>query len=353
MYAIPALNTWASGNTGGWSNTSGGPSNGQVPDNTTDVIFDANSGSARTIAVTSAQCKTINTTGAAAMVFNGDITVFGLTCNLTGTASVNQLTLNASLGTYSTKTQLTAPGVMFTYLYTYTSVQFNTDIVVANKISFQAYDDGSSLHAVSIDANGTNVSTAGFDTFLTVGSTFNFGSGTWTFTGTGTLIGGDSGLGTFSSSPGCTIKLFNSSNTAKTLPLNRCVGTAGNTSLWIAATGNSTTQLTAGGGTTTFSSVVVDQGCVVQFQASATLSAGSFAFNGNSGNGITVRSTSAGTRATLTKTGGGNVYFDYCTIQDISCSPASTFVARSSTDLGNNVNITYFKIDSPNFLSFF
>lgn len=48
MYALPTLSVWQNA-AGGWSNTSGGPDNGTYPQGGDTVIFDANSGPARTI----------------------------------------------------------------------------------------------------------------------------------------------------------------------------------------------------------------------------------------------------------------------------------------------------------------
>jgi hypothetical protein len=153
---------------------------------------------------------------------------------------------------------------------------------------------------------------------------------------------------TVTSGAGCTVNITDTSATAKQL-YGKISGTSGNTAIVISATGS--------GGVTfvnanTFSSVTVQPGCTVRFMSGGTLTAASFSITGVAGNGITLQSGTAGNRAFLTKTGGGTVYLDYCSIKDIGFSPTSTFVGRASTDLGNNTGITFYKA-LPNFAAFF
>jgi hypothetical protein len=349
-YALPSMTNWNT--VGGWSNTSGGPSNGNYPVVGSDVIFDANSGAARSIVA--GPCSSINTTGAAAMTFTSTLSVTALAnnaCNLTGTASVATLTLAKSSSIDPTITTLTASGVSIGQLNVGNTVSLASDIVVTGSVVLQDvyYSDGVTNAPFDLNCNNKNVTLGKLTNPWAAGSNATvrvlMGTGTWTFTGTGTLYDGTSF--TTSSSPGCTVQVTDTSATSKTLD-SYASGTAGNTSLQITGTGTGGVFLAGG----SYSSLTVAAGSVVSFPGSGGFTAGSFAFNGVFGNGITVKSASAGFKTTLTKTGGGAAYMDYCSIKDINGSPASTFIARASTDLGNNSNITFFKA-LPNFAAFF
>lgn len=71
--------------------------------------------------------------------------------------------------------------------------------------------------------------------------------------------------------------------------------------------------------------------------AGSTQTVTSVSINGNATTRMPIRTSAAGSTATLVKAGGGVVNADYLTIQDLIAMPASTWYAGSnSTDAGNN-----------------
>jgi hypothetical protein len=176
--------------------------------------------------------------------------------------------------------------------------------------------------------------------------TWKLGSGTWTFTGANTLFGA-SGI-SYTAATGCTMKTTDASATAKALTLPN---TTTAIAVWVSGAGTGVLTLTVP--STGAASVRIDPGCIVSCPTGTTgLVAASYQVVGTPASPITIQSATSGTRANLTKTGGGTVYLDFCKIKDINGSPSATFTARSSTNLGNNANITFLKA-LPTFLSFF
>lgn len=74
--------------------------------------------------------------------------------------------------------------------------------------------------------------------------------------------------------------------------------------------------------------------------------------NGSSGNLVTLNSSSSGTRATLTKSGGGTITSNYINIKDIEATPSSTWYARNAVDSGNNLGWTFYDTSPGYFLMF-
>jgi hypothetical protein len=74
--------------------------------------------------------------------------------------------------------------------------------------------------------------------------------------------------------------------------------------------------------------------------------------NGSSGKLVTLNSSSSGTRATLTKSGGGTINANYINIKDIEATPSSTWYATNSVDSGNNLGWT-FNVASPSYFLMF
>jgi hypothetical protein len=350
MYALPALTTWAVA--GGWSNTSGGASNGAFPSSTTDVVFDANSGPSRTISA-SGSCASITTAGANPMTFTGTLNASGTSIDLTGTVSVAGISIQNGIGTSPAgNATLKAQGVVFASMTVSCSLSLLSDLNVSTTFTLaDVLDAGSTSIPYNFTDNGHNITVPAF----VKGNGGNGGgqigfSGVWTLTGAATPFGLFSmGNSSFVVSTG-TLKFSNSSSTAKSsyLPSSNSINVV------IEATGSGGISLSLNG-STVLSSFKVQAGCTVKFGTSTgssfTLTAGSFAFNGAFGSPITLTASTT-VQIGLIMTGGGKTYLDVCNYSWLNCSPANSFVARASTDGGNNTGITTYKA-KPNLLAFF
>jgi hypothetical protein len=347
MFARSALTTW--NNTGssgsGWSNTSGGASNGVSPNSSTDVVFDSNSGTARNIAFTDGlavgfiPCKSITTNGAAALTFNNttiplqitagniDFTGSNATCNIqytsTGTSTVNGG--NSTFTSFSNTDGSSAVAVVL-----------SNNLSVSGQLLINFLGGAGSFNANNFNATIDNLSTIN-------SPTLTMGSGTWTITavsGTPWAIA----AGTVIVPGTSTIKFTGSGSGSKTF--NGQGKTYAN--FWNATTGSGACII---GGGATFSNFKIDAGRVQQFQNGTASVVASVTADGTGGQ-ITLSSDSAGNNAQITKSGGGTIYVDRCTIQDIHALPSSTWYARNSTDVSGNTGITFIPGNS-NFASFF
>jgi hypothetical protein len=80
------------------------------------------------------------------------------------------------------------------------------------------------------------------------------------------------------------------------------------------------------------------QPCTITFPASTTTTVSNFNVNGTAGNLVTLNSSSAGTRATLNRIGGGAVSVNYLSIRDSNATPSLTWYAgTTSTNVSNNI----------------
>jgi hypothetical protein len=329
MYAIPALTTWDASTVGGWSNTSGGASNGAIPDQTIDVIFDVNSGSARTINNNGAPaCRSINTTGAAQMTFSTSQQVL-VSANITGCHSGTSISYVASPASVS----LTTGGVVVNAI----GVNVSTTLVLQDDLTMTGTLTLGTSNS-NVDANNKNVTLP--SVLVQFSQNVTMGSGTWTLTGVGT-VWDNSSSGTFSAGTS-TIKITDTSASAKT------IAGASKTyyNVWHAGAGDLVFPTTM-----TVNNIKANAGASLVLPATNTLTVASVTLDGT-GAPISIKSSTSGTSATLAKSGGGTAYVDYCSIKDIAASPASTFYARNSTNVSGNTNWTFIPGNSR-FLSFF
>jgi hypothetical protein len=318
MYALPALTLWDN-NPGGWSDTSGGPSNGLVPDSTTDVVFNVDSGATRTITFDGIrECKTFFG-GSSNFAFDGSLSVYG---NATLTLAV---VTNLALS-FEQSGALTAPTTSrFPAVYANAS---GVVVTLANPLNT----------AVLTLAAGSTFTASTFD--VTVGlftangtATVNMGSGTW-------LIDGNSNAFTVAGT--CTVNASTSvvrlTGTSVTFDgggktynnfwwdsINTCTIVGANTFNDVKITGSSANLVFPASTTTTLATLNVD--------------ATAYAV-------ISLRSSASGTPATITKSSGGTVMVYNCQITDIAASPASTFFATRSLDSGGNTGWTFLVVYS-------
>lgn len=328
MFALPSLTVWDTSNGNGWSNSSGGANNGLNPTQTDDVVFDANSGSGRTITLTTATCRDISTSSSAIMVFAGDLNPYGTTIDLSKVSSLGTLQLQGANGKDLTTQNCTIATLLGS---ANASLILHTDLVVTAQ--------GSSIFISNFNANGFNFTTSGWAQGSS--STLTMGSGTFALTGTGAVWNPQSGC---TIAPGTsTIKLTNNSASSKTFS-----GSNTYNNFWNATSGGGAVNIN---GNNTFNDLKISAGATQLLPTSIATTVATLTADGT-GLPINLQSNASGGAATLTKSGGGTVNVDYCNIKDITALPAATFRARNSVDQGNNTNWTFVPANSK-FMTFF
>jgi len=200
--------------------------------------------------------------------------------------------------------------------------------------TFQLFDDlqiGSTRTLTftngTLDANNKNVTTGSVQTNNGNTRTLKMGNGTWTLNGpnwnatnaTGLTVEGTATVNTASASA----KTFNGGGANYGgITLNQ--GGAG--------------ALTINASNTFANITNTVQPATITFQASTTTTVSAFGVSGTSGNLITLNSSTAGTRATLSDASGVNSV-SFCDIKDINATGGaiwSSFTTNGNVDDGNN-----------------
>jgi hypothetical protein len=333
-------------NTSVWSATSGGSVGASVPLPQDTAVFDANTGAGTyTFNVPRIGALNASALGARVISLGVDIEVyksFTLSSALTFT---NNNKILSFLGD-GTNTINTAGKQLYFTIFA-GNYRLNANLSVQTD---------SYIYGGLFEANNYNLTSGRFSVQnSTTGYTSSpnltvyMGSGTWTATGTSGWSYTASGTFTLfpetstieiAASVGVTYSFAGGGATYNNLLISGSTGAAA-----ISISGNNTfTSITS----------TKTNAYFLRLPASGTTTVGAWNVNGSSGNIITVESSSSGTRANLTKTGGGFSVSNFISVKDINASPASTFYAVNSTNAGNNVNWTFnFPTSQGNLLAFF
>lgn len=218
----------------------------------------------------------------------------------------------------------------------------NSIIIDAPSGTLELGDSFSSSQGIThtrgtFDAKTYNVTCS---TFTSIGSntrTLSMGSGLWTLSGTGTVWNCAATNLTLNKDT-ADILLSNTTTTARTF-------TGGDQSyneLTIGGTtGSSTTTI---GGTNTFSGLSSTKTVAHTISLGANQNITTWNVKGTSGNVVTVNSTVAGTRRTITLTNATDPAnnINYLNVKDIGITDANRFyVGANSTNGGNNLNVIF------------
>ena len=222
---------WVGGNNGWdgtagskWSLTSGGAGGQAIPTSSDDVFFDAASGAVAVTTSITGNCSSINTTGfTGSMTGAGSIVVsgFGASKDITiGAGSV----FTTTIGNSATGCILRTNGVILGNLTSTTG-----SITLADNLSLTGTLNvaGGTFNANNFDIS---IGTA-FTALSTTVRTVNMGSGTWTLSGTGTVMNIATSANITINANTSTLKLTNASATARTLT----GGSKTLYNLWVAA----------------------------------------------------------------------------------------------------------------------
>lgn len=323
-----------------WSDTSGGTGGFSVPTTSDDVYLDSNSGSGTITDTTTIFIAAFNCTGftgtlnIAGCIFLGNVTLnSSMTFNCTGAASIR----TSSGSTIS----VTSAGKTFGGTADFTlqsgsngTINLQDDFTCAGTLSFSE---------TTINTNNNNVTCGLFFSNSNTTRTFNQGSGTLTITGTGNVFYFNQGTYTFNAGTG-TVLLSNTTTSSRNIGVGATspVALTFNKIIIGGTTGTSTTSFVGSVGHTigelTSTKTVAH---TITFPSSVTTTVGTWSVNGTPGNLVSLRASTAGTRATLAKSGGGTVTADYLDIKDSAATPSSTWTATNSTNSGNNTGWSF------------
>lgn len=276
-----------------------------------------------------------------------DFTGFAGTLNSNTRVVLGNITLGSGMTVASAATTTTWGGTSGTWYFRSNGVTFSAGLLIDGAgANFEIADDvslGTASSSTLTITNGTfSLGTKKLTAFsYALGSGtkgLNFGSGTLSLNGTGTVLNTNTNSTGYTQTNGTgTVEVTDTSASSKTL--TRFVGsslptvkiTPGGTGAVIFSndTNGSIAKLQCNGGPKT-----------ITFNAPATYAVGTMDVQGTAGNLVTIASNAAGTRFTLNLTGQTNT--TYASIKDCNAAGGATWYAgRTSTDAGNNVNVTF------------
>lgn len=324
-YWVGGTGTWDASATTHWSASSGGSSGASVPTSLDDVVFNGSSGAGTCTVGARVPCKTLVCTGYTGTLdaSANEITPYGSVTLVSGmTLAANSTFLMQASGTF------TSGGKTVGYLYADAGTTTLGDNLT---VLGMGYNGSGSGGTGSFDLNGKTVNLSGPLDASGGGSGLTLNGATVNFSGSGSQLIGTSGL---------TITLGTGTATFKFTGSAASADFGGKTwgNVWLAIPSGDSFTLDTNSGT--FADLKSDANTNVNFKNGKTFTATTFTFTGTAGNRITMRSTSAGSRYTLSDSSGTNT-FDYCDIKDCLASGGATFRATHSINSGNNSGIDF------------
>jgi hypothetical protein len=188
---------------------------------------------------------------------------------------------------------------------------------------------GLGLSSGTFDANNKNLEFGQFPSANSNTRTLKMGSGTWTIRGQGGATVWNTSIATNLTVEPATSTVYFASSSAQNIA-------GGGVTIYDAVVSGAGTVAVTAMNFNSFSNTV--QPLIVQFGANQTFTFGNFALAGTAGNQVTLRSSSAGSQATLSQAS-GTVSTSYLTIQDINATGGATWQAYTTdgnVDAGNN-----------------
>ena len=385
--------SWSSSNTTNWSASSGGAGGASVPTVDDDVFFNGNSGQCNGTVGYTGQCRTIDFTGYANFIgsntqiaktsgtifVGGSTASFGATFEITSTGTTD-ITLTNSVssfppsfsftgGTYTLNLPGRAQNLNFTgfsgllnnsVIFIYGNVTFSTGMTFnsggnvwtfAGSATQSITSNGKTLDfpitvntpsstvrpldnltlgstrsltltTGTFNANNFNVTAGSFVSDGTNTRTLTMGSGTWTIAVSWQIL----------NASGLTITANTSTVTLTSASSKSFIG-GGRTYYNLNQGGAGTLTIS---GANTFNNITNSvQPATIVFPSSTTTTVSNFGLSGTLNNLITLQSSSAGTRFTISKSS-GTVTPQYLSIKDSAATGGATWIAQNSTNAGNN-----------------
>lgn len=286
------------------------------------------------------------TAGTGAFNISGRVNNLDFT-GFSGSLNTNSFNVYGSLTLSATMT-ITATGNAITFNGATTGKTITTNgVTVDRAINFSEITGGwlladnltlgatrtFNLTGGSFNANGKNVSIGTFALLTANTKTLVMGSGTWTVAGAS--WDANTNGANLTVTPG-TATVNMTSASAKTF--------AGGGKTWPTLNQGGAGALTITGANTFANITNTVQPATITFPASTTTTVSAFGVSGTGGNLITLNSSSAGTRATLSDASGVNSV-SFCDIKDINATGGATwnsFTSNGNVDSGNNVGWDFF-----------
>lgn len=287
-------------------------------------------GGTDTINLASTSIRNLDFTGFSGIFTSNYPSIYGdltLSPTMTITSNTDQITLAS---TSATPRKITTNGVVINFPFYCDGVggswELQDDLNIAtNKIL--------RINNGTFNANGKNITTGGFISGAGT-KTLNMGSGTWTVTGNDTALGYPAWWASFNPAgltiiPG-TATINMTSASTKTF--------AGNAKTYGTLNQGGAGQLIIQQANTFANITNTAKPATITFPANTTTTVNAFSVSGTNGNQVTINSSTAGTRATLSDASGVNSV-SYTTIKDINATGGATWNAYrslSNIDAGNN-----------------
>lgn len=313
----------------------------------TGAVTDANAFNIKVTAGTGT--VTVPTTGA--KVGSLDFTGFSGSWTSTGTQTVaGDLTLASGM-TDAATSSLTISSASAQTITT-NGVSFNRNVIL-NGAGTKTFADNVTIPAAStltlgagtLDATGKNVSVGTFSSSTTTARSLIIGSGTWTIQAAGTAW--NTGTATNLTVSYTTGKIRMTSASAKTF----AGGGASWPTLDQAGAGALTIQQS-----NTFANIINSvQPATITLTSGTTQTVNTFGVSGTAGNLITLNSSSAGSRATLSDVS-GTINVSYVSIQDIAATGGAgwdAYTSNGNIDAGNNTGWVFDPAPSDVSVEFF
>jgi autotransporter-associated beta strand protein len=275
--------------------------------------------------------------------FGGSITAYG---NVTLSASH---TLNVGSGNTFTFAKTSATQTFTTNGATLTcSNLIKTGAGTLSLTGAANFTSTFTLTQGTFESNNNNITAGAFSSSNSNVRTLNMGSGTWTLTSFGTLWNCATSTNLTLNASTSTISLTNTGT------VSRSFDGGGRTYNNLSIGGATGIAVLTIAGSNTFNTISSTKTVAhtIRLTSGTTTTVTSWTVNGTSGNLVTLDSTTAGTQATLAKSGGGTVTVNWYNIRDSNASPASTWFANNTTNSGNNTNWTISGPPLANFLLF-
>jgi hypothetical protein len=321
----PRFDLSYSGSTGTRTIRFGDNSGTATQTNTPDIYVTAGSDIVRLFTnATTTAVRSLDTTGFSGSIEASEFRLFG-SLNFSSTTTVTATTNAINFISTGTGNTITTNGVTIDRPVTFNGVggawSLQDNIAIGTTRAF-------TLTNGTFDANAKNVNIGTFG--LGSGTkTLTIGSGSWTIQGASWNANTNVANLTVSASIG-TINM--ASGSAKTFQ--------GGAKTWPTLNQGGAGALTIQQANTFANITNTVQPATITFPASTTTTVDAFSVSGTSGNLITINSSSAGTRATLSDASGVN-NVSFCSIKDINATGGASwnaFYSNGNVDAGNNLN---------------
>jgi hypothetical protein len=284
----------------------------------------------------------LNYTGFGGVVGNPVRTIYGnvtYSASATNISGANATTFAATSGTQT----ITSNGALTSFPHIQNGVGGTVQLADALIKLINSSSSTYTLTNGTFNANNFNLTVYTFSSNNSNVRTITMGSGTWS-------LGAGSVLSATAWDLTTTTNLTFNKNTAN-ISLTANPGVSGNkitfagggltyNNIDISLAGTTTGAIVAFTGSNTFGTMSSTRtvAWVLTLPSSATTTVSAFSIAGTAGNIVTINSSTSGTAATLTKSGGGTVSSDYLSIKDSAATPSTLtwYAGANSTNVSGN-----------------